>query len=182
MKALLANFTGRLERRSSAGVICLGLLYETALGIIDFHAPSSMNVTLLYLLGIAFVGWGAGKQGAILVSLFSAGIIVVNNLAALRRAEQPVWSTVWNAVTGFLVFWGMGWLTAEVTRLTGHLSHLVERRTAEWKAEADQHRETAGRLAEREGQLLEISDREQARIGRDTPGRPGRATGAENRG
>jgi signal transduction histidine kinase len=74
---------------------------------------------------------------------------------------------LWNASVAFLVFWGTGWLTAEVTRLNRHLSQMVDRRTAQWRAEADQHRATAARLAEREGHVLEISDREQARIGQE---------------
>ena len=48
----------------------------------------------------------------------------------------------------FMVLSIAGWLTAEVTRLTRHLSNLVEERTAQWKAEAEQHKATSARLAE----------------------------------
>jgi signal transduction histidine kinase len=167
MKALLSKLADQLGRLPKVVIVICGLMYEVALGIVDYGTPPSMSFTLLYLLGIAFVGWGAGKNGAALVSLVSAGIVAANNLSSVRKAQQPVWTALWNASTGFLVFWGTGWLTAEVTQLHRHLIQLVEKRTSQWKAEADRHRETAARLAEREGQLLEISDREQARIGQE---------------
>ena len=167
MKAQLAKLGDQLGRLPLSVIVLCGLIYEVLLGIMDYRSPASMSFTLLYLLGIAFVGWGAGKKGATLLSVVSAGIVSVNNLILLHRAEQPAWSAIWNASTGFLVFWGTGWLTAEVAHLTRHLTDLVDKRTEQWKTEADRHSTTTARLAEREGQILEISDREQARIGQE---------------
>jgi len=167
MKALLSKFVARIGRLPSWVVMVCALLYEVGLGVIDYRTPTSMSVSLLYLLGIAFAGWGAGRKGATLVSLFSAMILTINNVILVHRAEQSLWSALWNGFIGLLVFWGAGWLTAEVTRLNRHLSQMVEKRTAQWKAEADGHKATAARLAQREGQVLEISDREQARIGQE---------------
>ena len=65
-----------------------------------------------------------------------------------RGALQTVWEQIWNSSTRFLVFGLVGWLTAEVTRLTRHLSDLVEKRTAQWKAEVEQHKATSTQLRE----------------------------------
>ena len=65
-----------------------------------------------------------------------------------RGTPQTVWEALWNNCTRFLVFSIAGWLTAEVTRLTRHLSDLVDERTAQWKAEAERHQTTSTRLAE----------------------------------
>jgi hypothetical protein len=85
MKALLSKLADQLGRLPKVVIVICGLMYEVALGIVDYGTPPSMSFTLLYLLGIAFVGWGAGKNGAALVSLVSAGIVAAISV----RFEKP---------------------------------------------------------------------------------------------
>ena len=107
-----------------------------------------MSFVLFYLLVVVLVGWGAGKWPALMVS---GAAVVIDDDGAMGAASGHGAQRLGGFGTvrmGFLVFSIAGWLTAEVTRLTRHLSELVEERTAQWKAEVDQHKATSTRLAE----------------------------------
>lgn len=138
----------RLRRLSPTAIFTLGLLYELVLEAIDVVTPTGMSFTLFYLLGIAFVGWGAGTRPAALLSLVAVALIEAHDWRWPRTAQVTSGIALWNASTRFLLLAGAGWLTAEVTRLTRMLGMLVERRTAQWKAEAEQHRATSAQLAD----------------------------------
>ena len=69
----LIRTAAKLRSSSPAGVTVLGLAYELALGLVDVSTPEDMSFTIFYLLGVAFVGWGAGTGPSILVSLVTAG-------------------------------------------------------------------------------------------------------------
>jgi PAS domain S-box-containing protein len=144
-----------LRRLSPTAIFTLGLLYELALEAVDIVTPNTMGFELFYLLGIAFVGWGAGARPAILLSIVSVGLIEAHDWRWPPAAALPTWVTLWNASTRLLVLVGAGWLAAEVSRLTRHLGLLVDRRTAQWKAEAEQHKATAARLAD----TLELNEK-----------------------
>src|SRR5208283_1100270 len=89
-----------------------------------------------------------GKWQAVFVSGV-AGITMATVHWGLRRgAPQTAGEALWNNSTRFVAFSIAGWLTAAVTRLTRHLSDLVEERTAQWKAEAERHQATSACLAE----------------------------------
>ena len=137
-----------LRMLSPAAIFTVGLLYELALGAADLVTPAGMNFEPFYLLGIAFVGWGAGARPAALLSVLSVVLLEGNDWYWRRTGSEPVWVIVWNVSTRLFVLAAAGWLSAEVTRLTRHLGMLVEHRTAQWKAEAEQHKATAARLAD----------------------------------
>lgn len=132
---------------SPSKVFALGLIYILAVGVLNFALPNRVGCTLFYLLGSAFVGWGAGKRGAGILSLLSSLIIVAHDWGANHAATQG-WIALWNMSTRVIVVAGAGWLTAEVSRLTRNLGRLVEERTSQWRAEAEEHKRTALRLAE----------------------------------
>lgn len=138
----------RLRTLSPTAIFTLGLLYELALEAVDVVTPTGMSFTLFYLLGVAFVGWGAGTRLATLLSLVSVGLIAAHDWRWPRAGNEVIGVVLWNTSTRFVLLAGAGWLTAEVTRLTRMLGMLVERRTAQWKAEAEQHRATSARLAD----------------------------------
>jgi PAS domain S-box-containing protein len=126
----------------------LGLLYVLALAVVDYVTPVSMNFTLFYLLGVAFVGWGAGLRSVALLSLCSVAVITVEDRLRPLTGPEPFWAMAWNSSSRFLLFCATGWLTVRITRLNRRLGSLVEARTGQWKAEADLHKATSARLAE----------------------------------
>ncbi len=148
MKVLLRRLTDLLRQRSPLTTTAIGLCLVVAIGVPDYYAPRAMSFTLLYMLVVAFVGWSAGKWPAALVSGAAVVTIGTTQWILPRAMPLPEWVAVWNTLTRFLVFCFVGWVMAELARLTRGLRRLVDERTAQWKAEAEQHRTTASRLAE----------------------------------
>ena len=148
MKVLIRALAARLQRLSPRTVTALGICLVIALGLIDYYTPGSLTFVLYYMLVAVLVGWRAGKWHAVFIAGVSAITMATVHWGLSRSTPQLGWMAVWNTSTRFLVFSIAGWLTAEVTRLTRHLSNLVEERTAQWKAEAEQHKATSTRLTE----------------------------------
>jgi PAS domain S-box-containing protein len=137
-----------LQQRSPLTITIIGLCCALALGIPDRYLLSPMSFISFHLAVVVFVGWGAGKWHALLVSGVSAATMAAVQWGWRRNNLPPVWVFVWNHSMRFVVLGIAGWLTAEVRRLTHHLSELVEERTAQWKAEVEQHKATSARLGE----------------------------------
>lgn len=154
MKPLIRTVAAKLRVSSPAAITVLGILYELTLGLLDYATPEEMSFTIFYLLGVAFVGWGGGTRAAALVSAVSAGIMISHERIALDSSSHGV--LVWNASTRFLLFCGVGWLTAEITRLNRHLQRLVEARTVRLRAETQKHKATSAQLSEALSRLQTI--------------------------
>src|ERR1039458_4233138 len=148
MKVLRQRLAVRLPWLWSLIITAAGLCCVLGLGGIDYLTPGPLSFVLFYMLVVVLVGWQAGKWHAVFVSGVAAITITTVQWGMGRGAPQTVWVVLWNNSTRFLVFSLAGWLTAEVTRLTRHLSELVEERTAQWKGEVEQHKATSTRLAE----------------------------------
>ena len=148
MKVLMRTLAARLQRLSPSAITAIGLCSALALGLPDSVTPGPMSFVLFHLLVVVFVGWGAGKWHAVAVSGVAVATMATVQWCMHRNTLPPGWVFVWNNSMRFLVLSIAGWLTAEVTRLTHHLGQLVEDRTAQWKAEVEQHKATSMHLAE----------------------------------
>jgi hypothetical protein len=148
MKVLMQNLAARLQRQSPLTITITGLCCALALGIPDRYIQRPMSFMLFDLAVVVFVGWGAGKWPALVVSGVAVATMAAVQWGWRRDAVPPGWVFVWNHAMRFVVLGVAGWLTAEVARLTRHLSDLVEERTAQWKAEVEQHKATSTRLTE----------------------------------
>ena len=132
------------------------VLYELALGTIDYTTPEGMSFTIFYLFGVAFVGWAVGPRAAVLVSGISAAIMAFHEQTSYESFSTGYGMIAWNASTRFLLFCAAGWLTAEITRLNRHLQSLVASRTAQLQAETEKHRATSGQLGDALSRLRAI--------------------------
>jgi len=155
MKQLIRTVAGRLKRYPAA-ITLLGVVYELGLGLLDYTTPEEMSFTIFYLLGVAFVGWGAGTRSAVIVSAVSASIMAAHEQTNPGRQPFGALLSMWNASTRFLLFCAAGWLTAEITRLNRHLQNLVEARTAQLRAETQKHKATSAQLSEALSRLRTI--------------------------
>lgn len=154
MKRLIRNLTGKLKNLSPAAITVVGILYELVLGFLDFATPEEMSFTIFYLLGVAFVGWGAGTRAAVLVSAVSAGILISHEHFGPDSLHYGV--LAWNVLTRFFLFCAVGWLTSEITRLNRHLQKMVEARTSQLRAETQKHKATSAQLSEALARLQTI--------------------------
>jgi PAS domain S-box-containing protein len=147
MKALVRKLIEHVRSFSPATILIIGIAYLLALSALDFVAPPRIRFTRFYFLGIAFIAWGASKRSAIILAVLIAALSAAAD--SYSAATPPSFPMVfWNFTSRLAVLVTVGWLTAEATGLNRHLDKLAEERTAQWKAEADRHRATAGRLAD----------------------------------
>jgi PAS domain S-box-containing protein len=148
MKVLIRKLAARLQRLSPLTITAIGLCCALALGTPDCFTPGPMSFVLFHVLVVVFVGWGAGKWNAVVVSGVAVATMATAQWYLHRNILPPGWVFIWNNSMRFIVLSIAGWLTAEVTRLNRNLGRLVEERTAQWEAEAEQHKATSTRLAE----------------------------------
>ena len=147
MKARNENLLGRLQNLPPATATAIALLYLAVVGIADFYLPAGMRFTLLYLLGVAFIGWCAGPRLALAGAVLASGLSMAVEFTTVHP-NYGISISVWNESTRFLLFAATGWLIARAGDFARRLSELVEERTAELRAEAEQHKATAATLAE----------------------------------
>ncbi|HTL18960.1 MAG TPA: PAS domain-containing protein, partial [Patescibacteria group bacterium] len=156
MKNLIRAVAARIGRTSPIAITALALLYEALLGFLDYTTPEEMSFTIFYLMGVAFVGFGAGTRPALLVSALSSVVMAIHERAAADTKSLGFVLLIWNASTRFLLFSAAGWLTAEVTRLNRHLQSLVVARTLQLQAETENHKATSAQLSEALSRLRAI--------------------------
>jgi PAS domain S-box-containing protein len=125
----------------------VGLAYTCAVGMVDLLAPRGMNFDFFYLLGCAFVGWAAGARSAALITLASGAFLYWDG-APPSGAVVPGWVVHWNLIIRLMGFGAVGWLAAEVGRLTRSLERTVQEKTGRLQSEMEEHKETAVRLRE----------------------------------
>ena len=147
MKARNGKLLGRIQNLPPATATAIGLLYLAVVGIADFSTPAEMSLTLFYLVGVAFIGWCAGPLQAILGTAFASGLFIANEFTVVHP-NHPLWIIVWNESTRFLFIAATGLLAAGAGAFARRMGELVEKRTAELRSEAEQHKATAAALAE----------------------------------
>jgi PAS domain S-box-containing protein len=137
------------ERDSSAKIrtTVIGLTYVCAVGMVDLLAARGMNFDFFYLLGCAFVGWAAGARSASLITLASGAFIYWDGLPPSSSTPSN-WVVHWNLMIRLLGFGAVGWLAAEVGRLTSSLERTIQEKTGRLQSEMEEHKETAVRLRE----------------------------------
>ena len=135
------------------------LLLVFVVGVLDFYTGTEISVSSLYLLGIAPATWFVSERYGMLLSLLSASVTNVGDLVVGTRFSNPV-IPAWNTLV-LLVFYLV--VVRALSALRSLYLQLEERillRTAALNAEI------AART-QLEQELLDISEREQQRIGHD---------------
>lgn len=131
----------------AARITAIGLLYTGVIGLIDLAATKGMSFDFFYLLGCAFVGWAGGARPATVVTLV-AGAFTYLDGTHFVGTPLPAWVVYWNSLIRLLGFAAVGWLAAEVGRLTRGLERTVQERTSRLQSEVEEHKETSARLRE----------------------------------
>ena len=125
----------------------------------DLRQLMPFNRKLLWVQSGGLAAWFVGRGSAIFVSILSVVVSLGGDLARGAHFSSPL-VPAWNAVIAIAFYLVVVWLLTVLRSLQRELEARVQQRTAALKEE----------MAERERlerELLEISEREQRRIGQD---------------
>ena len=155
----MPGFVKQLENRSRAAFVTAALLLVAVIGVVDYLTGFETSFSAFYLLAIGLAAWRVGRGFAIFISVLSVAVSLAGDLANGAHFSSP-FVPAWNAVLLLTFYLVVVWLLARLRSLHQHLETQVRQRTAALTEE----------MAERERlerELLEISEREQRRIGQD---------------
>ncbi|MHB8521954.1 MAG: ATP-binding protein [Limisphaerales bacterium] len=155
----MLGFVKQLEHRSRAVSTAIAFLVVAIVGLVDYLTGHEISLSVFYLLGVVLAVWFVGKGFGALVSVLSVTVWVVGDFASGARFSSPL-IPIWNAVIILTFYLVVVWLLARLRSFHHNLEEQVRRRTTA----------LTGEMAERERlerELLEISEREQQRIGQD---------------
>jgi signal transduction histidine kinase len=155
MKKLLQS----LERRSRPFLMLAGFGFLILVGTIDYLTALELSFSVFYLLAIGLATWFVGRWYGLVLSVLSVAVWMAGDIAAGVHYSS-LFIPVWNA-TILLTFYGIVvWLLASLRSLHQGLEERVRQRTL-----ALTRQMAEGERLEKE--ILEVSEREQRRIGRD---------------
>jgi signal transduction histidine kinase len=155
MMKLLHN----LERRSRLFLMLAGLGYLILIGIVDYLTGFGLFFPVFYLLGIGLGTWYVGRWYGLFLSVLSVAVWITGDIAAGAHYSSP-FIPIWNSTIFLTFYFIVVWLLASLRSLHNELEERVRQRT----------RALIQEMAERERlekEILEVSEREQRRIGRD---------------
>ena len=151
--------TKRFEEQSRGLFVLAAFVLVIAVGFVDYASGWELSFSAFYLLAVGLASWFVGNGFAVLISVLSVAVSLVGDLATGERYTNRL-APWWNAsiVLSFYVV---------VVALLGKLRalyHELERRVSQRTAALTDQIIERDRL---ERELLEISEREQRRIGHD---------------
>ena len=130
-----------------------------SVGAADYLTGHELSFSSFYLLGVSLGTWFVGRWFGVFISVIAITVSLGGDLAAGARFSNPL-IVYWNGVIGLLSYLVVVWLLSSLRSLQLVLEQRVRERTAALTEEMAER----GRL---EKEILEISEREQRRIGHD---------------
>ena len=153
----MLEFVKKLEKYSRVMFIVASLLLVAAVGFVDYVTGHEISVSVFYLLGVAMAVWFVSPGFGVFISGLSVFVSVTSDIASGEQFSSFL-VPLWNAVVLLTFYLVVVWLLALLRSLYRHLEVQVRQRT---RALTDEIMERE-RL---ERELLDISEREQRRIG-----------------
>lgn len=155
----MLQWTKQLERQPRVVVVGVALCIVIGVGLVDYATGDQLSFSVFYVLALGMATWFVGKGFGAFISVLSVIVSLAGDLANGLRYPNPLvpW---WNASIVLAFYIVVVWLLAKLRELTKGLEQRVQQRTA---ALTEQ-------MAERERlerELLDVSEREQRRIGQD---------------
>lgn len=149
----------RIERRSKSFIVAACLLFVVIIGATDFLTGSEIFFSVFYLLAVGVGTWFVGRAFGIFLAVLSAVAWISGDFAAGARFASS-FIPIWNSAILLAFYFIVVWLLTILRGLQADLEKRVRERTLDLTRE----------MAERERlekEILEVSEREQRRIGRD---------------
>jgi signal transduction histidine kinase len=154
--------TGRFKRfdaHSRAFRVILSLEIVGAVGLFDYITGFELNFFAFYLVPVILAVWFVGRGFGIFISALCVAVSIAGDVIAGARYSSS-FVPVWNTTIALAFYLVVVWILAKLHSLHDELEERVHQRTAALKDEMQERM----RLEE---EILNISEREQQRIGRD---------------
>lgn len=135
------------------------IMIMVMIGLIDYVGGSEMSFSTFYLLAVFSAVWFVGRRFGVIISVLSVASWLVGDFA-VEVHHASFMFLAWNAAILFLFYMVVVWLLSSLRDVNRSLEEKVMHRTEALLAE----------IAERkrlEKEILEVSEREQRRIGYD---------------
>lgn len=137
----------------------VGFAVILLIGVLNFFATPQLSPSFFYLLPIMFISHVAGPKAGVPAALLAAGLWLLADLMPPSIYDNA-WQPGTNALMRVGVFLVVVWLLTTTRNLTNSLEQRVADRSAALSRESAERRAL-------EKRILEISEREQARMGQD---------------
>ena len=147
------------KRRSRAFLVGAALVIVLIVGLADYLTGFELVFSVFYLVAVALAAWFVGKGSGVAISILSVVAWLAGDWAAGVHYANPN-VVVWNGIIALAFYLVVVWLLSSLRTLHRELEERVRQRTSALTQE----------IAERERleiEIMEISEREQWRIGRD---------------
>ncbi len=148
-----------LDRQPRWVILGLGIAITVLIGVVDYLNGPQLSASLFYLLPVLLVSWFARRRAGLLQAAAAAATWLLIDFLPPTSSDH-VLIPFWNALMRAGVFVVVVLLVSAVRTLHEDLESRVQERTTALQAEINERR-----LLEKK--ILEISDREQSRIGQD---------------
>ena len=148
-----------LEHRSRPTLILVGLVVLLLIGLVDYLTGFEIMFSVFYLVEVGLAAWYVGRAFGLVMSVLSVIVWIGGDMLAGARYSNAL-VAVWNALILFFFYFIVVWLLTSLRALHQQLEARVQQRTQALRRE----------MAERqrlEEEILQISEREQRRIGHD---------------
>jgi signal transduction histidine kinase len=157
--ASISSFFPWVDRQSRFVQLSIGFPPIFVIGILNHFTSPLISSSLFYLLPILFVTHFTGRLPGVVAAVMAIGLWFTADISGPTRYDSLT-IPVWNATMRLGVFLIVVWLVDSMKTLMSSLEDRVVRRTEQLQVESAERREL-------EKRILEISEREQARMGQD---------------
>ncbi len=144
-------------RRGTA--IAVMTILVILISVVDYVTGNQISLAVVYVVPIALAAWFVGRWTAIVLSVLSVVLWIWGDTVT-GRVWETLFIPAWNTFIRFVLYWVVIELLVGLRQNQAHLEDRVRERTAELTRE----------IMERDrlkNELLEVSEREQRRIGQD---------------
>ena len=155
----MTHWLAKFEQASRSKLILAGVALLLLIGVVDYLTGYELMFSVFYLLEVGLATWFVGRWFGWLMSLLSVGVAIGGDVAAGAHYSNPL-VPIWNALILIVLYSLVVWLLASLRSLHRELATRVEERTRDLRQEMAQRQ----RLEE---EILQVSEREQRRIGHD---------------
>jgi signal transduction histidine kinase len=155
----MSTLAETFEKRSRTFSIVVSLALVAVVGTVDYFSGYAIFFSAFYLLPVGLATWFAGGFFGLVISVLSVVVWLWGDIAAGAHYSS-VFVPIWNGAIGLTVYFVIVRALTSLRRLHNELEERVRQRTTALTNEMQER-------ARLEKEILEISEREQRRIGHD---------------